>query len=189
MSSTRRQAAEYLLLDSGAQLHPCPIKYPGQRIPLPDPGMHTASGAGLQHEGGRLVKFTIPEGRTIRVLFHACDVHKPVLSLGCLAQQECWSDLRVDTCTLFFLDRIQTQHSQTQLHKEERMFFVNGMLMAPVVTVGVSDDVAQELQMPIGPQTLKDLEESMTSRPATLKEPGTPDQIVLDQHSLTHFPR
>ena len=30
--STRRQAgAEYLLLDSGAQLHACPIKYPGQK--------------------------------------------------------------------------------------------------------------------------------------------------------------
>ena len=30
-SSTKRQAgAEYLLLDSGAQLHACPIKYPGQ---------------------------------------------------------------------------------------------------------------------------------------------------------------
>ena len=37
--STGRQAgAKYLLLDSGAQLHACPIKYPGQNIPLPDPG-------------------------------------------------------------------------------------------------------------------------------------------------------
>ena len=35
--STRRQAgAEYWLLDSGAQLHACPIKYPGQKVPLPD---------------------------------------------------------------------------------------------------------------------------------------------------------
>ena len=55
VSSTRRQAgAEYLLLDSGAQLHACPITYPGQKIPLPDPGIHTASGARLQHDGGRL---------------------------------------------------------------------------------------------------------------------------------------
>ena len=39
--STGRQAgAEYLLLDSGAQLHACPITYPGQKIPLPDPGIH-----------------------------------------------------------------------------------------------------------------------------------------------------
>ena len=30
--STRRQAgAEFLLLDSGAQLHACPIAYPGQK--------------------------------------------------------------------------------------------------------------------------------------------------------------
>ena len=87
-SSTRRQAgAKYLLLDSGAQLHGCPIKYPGQKVSLPDPGIHTASGARLQHDGGRLVTFKHPEGRTVRVLFHACDVRKPILfSLGCLAQ-------------------------------------------------------------------------------------------------------
>ena len=73
VSSIRRRAgAEYLFLDSGAQLHPCPITYPGQKIPLPDPGIHTASGARLQHDGGRLVTHKLPEGRTIRVLFHAC---------------------------------------------------------------------------------------------------------------------
>ena len=49
VSSIRRQAgAEYLLLDSDAQLHACLISYPGQKIPLPDPGIHTASGARLQ---------------------------------------------------------------------------------------------------------------------------------------------
>ena len=86
--STRRQAgAEYLLLDSGAQLHACPIKYPGQKVPLLDPGIHTASGARLQHDGGRLVTFKLPDGRTIRVLVHACAVQKPLLSLGCLPQQ------------------------------------------------------------------------------------------------------
>ena len=54
--STGRQAgAEYLFLDSGAQLHACPITYPGQKIPLPDPGIHTASGARLQQDGRRLV--------------------------------------------------------------------------------------------------------------------------------------
>ena len=40
VSSPRRQAgAEYLLLDSGAQLHACPINYSGQNVPLPDPGI------------------------------------------------------------------------------------------------------------------------------------------------------
>ena len=64
--STRRQAgAEYFLLDSGAQLHACPITYPGQKIPLLDPGIHTASGARLQQDGGRLVTNKLPEGRTI----------------------------------------------------------------------------------------------------------------------------
>ena len=47
------------------------------------------------------------------------------------------------------------------------------------------DEVAQELQMPIGPQMLDDVEDA---RPATLKDPGTPYQIVMKQHSLTHFP-
>ena len=51
----------------------------------------------------------------------------------------------------------------------------------------MSDDVAQELQMPLGPQAMETVEETMPFRPATLKDPGTPDQIVLDQHSLTHF--
>ena len=50
--------------------------------------------------------------------------------------------------------------------------------MAPLVTAGVSDDVTQELQMPIGPQMLEDVEEPMTACPATLRDPGTPDQIV-----------
>ena len=70
LSSTRRQAdAEYFLLDSGAQLHACPVVYPGQSIPLPDPGIRTASGGHLQHDGRRLVRFKLPEGRTSRVLF------------------------------------------------------------------------------------------------------------------------
>ena len=44
VSSTRRQAgAEYLLPDRVAQLHACPLTYPGQKIPLPDPGIYTAS--------------------------------------------------------------------------------------------------------------------------------------------------
>ena len=64
VSSIRRQAgAEYLLLDNGAQIHACPITYPGQKIPLPDPGIQnrTALGARLQHDGGRLVTYKLPE--------------------------------------------------------------------------------------------------------------------------------
>ena len=62
------------------------------------------------------------------------------------------------------------------------------MLVAPLSTAGVSDDVAQELQMPMGPQMLEDVEEPMLARPATLRDPGTPDQTVMEQHSVTHFP-
>ena len=159
-----------------------------KKVPLPDPGIHTASGARLQHDGGRLVTYKLPEGRTIRVLFHACAVQKPILSLGCLAQQGYWSDLRADTGTLFFPDKIQTKHSQTQLHKEESLSFIKEMMVAPLSTAGVSDEVAQELQMPMGPQMLEDVEKPMPARPATLRDPGTPDQLVMEQHSLTHFP-
>ena len=62
------------------------------------------------------------------------------------------------------------------------------MLIAPVSTAGVSDEIAQELQMPIGPQMLEDVEEPMPARPATLRDPDTPGQIGMEQHSLTHFP-
>ena len=62
-----------------------------------------------------------------------------------------WSDLRADTGTLFFPDKIQTKQSQTQSHKEEIFFFVKGMMVASLSTAGVSVGVAQELQMPMGP--------------------------------------
>ena len=52
------------------------------------------------------------------------------------------------------------------------------MMMAPLVTAGVSHDVAEELHMPLGPQTLEDMKEPMPSRPATLKDPGTRDNRV-----------
>ena len=96
--------------------------------------------------------------------------------------------LRVDIGTLFFPDKIQAEHGQTQLHKEESFFFVKGMLVAPLSTAGAGDEVAQELQMPNSPQMLDDVQEPMLARLATLKDPGTPDQIVMEQHSLTHFP-
>ena len=107
------------------------------------------------------------------------------MSLGCLAQQVYWSDLCADTGALFFPDKIQTKHGQTQLHKEEILFFVKGTMVAPLTTAGVSDEVAQELQMPMGPQMLEDVEEPMPPRPATLRDPGTPDPMVMDQQSDT----
>ena len=62
-------------------------------------------------------------------------------------------------------------------------------MVAPLTTAGVSGGVAQELQMPLGPQMLEDVEEPMPARPAPLRDPGTPDQIVMRQHNLTHVPR
>ena len=61
-------------------------------------------------------------------------------------------------------------------------------MVAPLTTAGVSDEVVQEIQMPIGPKMLEDVEEPMLARPATLRDIGTPDQIEMEQHNLTHFP-
>ena len=57
-----------------------------------------------------------------------------------------------------------------------------------MTTAGASDEVAQEIQMPVGPQILEDVKEPMLARLATLRDPGTPDQIVMEQHNQTHFP-
>ena len=84
-----------------------------------------------------------------------------------------WNDLRADTGTLFFPDKIQTKHSQTQLLKEESLIFVKEMLVAPLSTARVSDEVDQELEMPMGPQMLEDVEEPMLAPPATLRDPRT----------------
>ena len=62
-----------------------------------------------------------------------------------------------------FLTRSRRKHSQTQLHKEESLFFVKGM-------VGCA----------LSPRMLDDVEEPMLARPATLKDPGTPDHIVME---------
>ena len=62
------------------------------------------------------------------------------------------------------------------------------MMGALLSIAGVSDEVARELQMPIGSQMLEDEDEPMLARPTTLRDPGTPYQIVMEQRSLTHFP-
>ena len=115
--------------------------------------------------GESLLVFKLPQGRTIRVFFHA--LFKNPFSLCCLPQQWYWSDFCAAQVHCF-----QTQHSQTQWHREESLS-VKEMLMAPSVTVGVSDDLAQELQMPPSCNTQKG--------------PGILDQIVLDQHKLANF--
>ena len=72
--------------------------------------IRTANGARLKHDGGRLVRFMRPETRTIGVLFRACDVQKPILSLGCLAKQRYESDVRADTGTQFVQTTVRFRH-------------------------------------------------------------------------------
>ena len=125
LQESRQFGAEYLLVDICAQFLACPTENPGQRVYSLDLGLHTASGARLQHVGGRSVRFQLLEGRTIQMLSHVCDVQKPIIpSFVSLS--------RIFELTLFFTNRIQTQLSQTQLHKGDRLFVVKGMLMAPL---------------------------------------------------------
>ena len=98
-----------------------------------------------------------------------------ILFPGCLAKHVCWSDLRADMGTLSVPD-----NSQIQLHNKLSLLFNQGQLMSPLTATGVNE----ELHMPIGPQAL---DEPMASRPATLRDPSTPDEIVVDRNSLTPF--
>ena len=52
----------------------------------------------------------------------------------------------------------------------------------------MSDDEAQELQISIGLQAMNVVDELMPSRPATLRDPVSPDQIVVEYPKLTYFP-
>ena len=52
----------------------------------------------------------------------------------------------------------------------------------------MSDDVAQKLHIPIGVQAMSDVDELMPSRPATPRNPVSPDQIVVEYDMLTYFP-
>ena len=160
-----------------------------RKIPLPDPGIHTASGARLRHEGGRLVTYKLPEGRTIKVLFRACAVLKINSVSWAVSLSRGTGPIFVQTLEHHSIPvKTQTKQSHTQLHKEESLFFVKGTMVAPLTTAAVGDEVTQEIQMPVGPQMLEDVEDPMPARPATLRDPGTPDQTVMEQHSLTHFP-
>ena len=80
VSTGRHAGAEYLVLDSGAQIMPVQsgIQDKRYRCLILE---HDST-----HAGGRLVTYKLPGGRTFRVLFHACAVQRPILSLGCLAQ-------------------------------------------------------------------------------------------------------
>ena len=113
--------------------------------------------------------------------FHACPIKYTGKKCRCLiledGQFECFS-MRVrfknpswcrgtGVITLTRSRRNTVKHSCKR--ERESLFFAKGMLVAPLLTTGVSDEVAQELQMPIGPQVLDDVEEPMLARTATLR--------------------
>ena len=63
------------------------------------------------------------------------------------------------------------------------------MLVVLLMTAGVSDEVAQELQMPIGPQMLEDVEEPMLARPARSNRDGTVKSDTLSESALVQDAR
>ena len=110
------------------------------------------------------------------------------LSLGCLAQQGYWSDLRADTDALFFPNKIQTHHSQTTLAQGREFVLCQRGCWWRLADRWCEGRFRSRVTDADWPQMLDDVEEPMPARPTTLKDPGTLDQIVLDQHSLTLFP-
>ena len=185
LSSTWRQAgAESLPLDSGAQLHACSINIEGKG---------TVAWSWIPHSDWNsdpTWRRTIGDFQTSRGTDNwsafpcvwGSETHplSPSRGTGVIFVQT-----QVQSS---FLTRSRPNTAKHSCTRERLCSLSKGMLMAPLVTAGVSDDVSQELQIPISPQTLDHVEEPMPARLATLKGPGTPDQIVLDQHSLTHFP-
>ena len=78
----KETSAEYLLLDSGAQLHACPTKYiqdTKYSCLILESTLQEEFDSNMTEDD--LSHTKLPEGRTIRVLFHACAVQKPILSL------------------------------------------------------------------------------------------------------------
>ena len=132
LSPTRRQAgAEYLLLDSGRTASRISDQVSRtKKVPLLDPGVHTASGARIHHDGGRLVIQTFR--RTVNSSAFPCVRGSKTHTLLVVSLSRGSGVIFAQTQVHFFLVKIQTQHSQAQLHKEESLFFVTGMLMAPL---------------------------------------------------------
>ena len=182
-SEMRRPGAEYLLLDSGAQIHACPIKYPGEKSVIDRPWHPHSERITTQTRRWTLGQIHASARTNDPSSFSCLRCAETYSFLGCLAKQGSWSDLRADTGALYFPD-----NSQIPVHKKGSLFFVKGKLISPSNATGVSDDVVQELQVPIGPQAASDVEEPMPCRAATLRDLGTPDQIVVEQHNVTHFP-
>ena len=118
LSFLRRQVgAEYLLVDSGVQLHASPIKYLRQIVPFRDPAIHSewSSPPTTLRTAGE-IQTSRKQNRTSAFSMRAR--FRNPSSLLVVSLSSCTGVIFAHTGTLFFLDKIQTQHSQAQLHKE-----------------------------------------------------------------------
>ena len=95
-----------------------------------------------KRDGGRLVRFKLPEGRKTRELSYACGVQKTICLLLVVSLSRCIGVIFELTQVHFsFLTECKLNETRKPLHKEESLLFVNRMLMAPFVTACVSDNV------------------------------------------------
>ena len=94
-----------------------------------------------------------------------------------------------DTLVIFELTRAHyfPDNSRTPLHNKGNLFFVQGKLISLLKATGVSDDVAQELQMPIGPQAVSDVAGTNAISPCHSQRSWRfRSKIVVEHHNLTH---
>ena len=63
-----------------------------------------------------------------------------------------------------FLTRSRRNEATQSCTKKRALFFLKGMMVAPLTADGVSGGVAQELRMPMGPHMLEDIEEPILQR-------------------------
>ena len=153
-------------------------------------GIHTASGAKLQHDGGRLgTNFQNDEQSecfSTRVQFR---------NKGCLLAVSLSRGTGVILAQILehcsFLIRPRRNRAKHRCTRKRVCSLSKGFWLRLLLTAGVSDEVAQELQMPMGPQMLEDVEEPMPARPATLRSrhsrsdrDGTTQSDTLSESTL-----
>jgi hypothetical protein len=173
---------EYVLLDSGADAHVCPLDYGNhlaQRLHGRDPGFKTAAGAPLPTNGKLRVRYTMEDGDCAEVTYHSCGVIRPILSLGELTRKGYWSDLRAQEGRLY-----APSGRSIPLHKKGNLYYLKMRMIAPVL----EEMEAGRVAAPVRPVAIEDVDDATQARPATLKDPGSPEPGVIELHELTHFP-
>ena len=68
-------------------MHVLATGYPGRRISLKGPGIFIAGGDRVEQYGGKVVTYRVQEGDLINIVYHECDVERPIVTVGCMLRQ------------------------------------------------------------------------------------------------------